>query len=84
MQEIVEPNNDLPDEGSVNLSVKLPALCSAKYCTNDPINDELVLTQMMKNIINSSKMIDYKKLCILEEKVLSIRLFNIVFCAIYP
>ena len=62
---------ETPDEGSVTITVELPALCSSKYCSTDvSTSDSLVLTQLLTSIVNKSKIIDRKKLCILEEKVI--------------
>ncbi|CAG2163196.1 unnamed protein product [Oppiella nova] len=65
---VIEPKVETPDEGYVEISVRLPALCSAKYCMTDSTNDALVLTQTLKDVLKQSKLIDVKKLCILEAK----------------
>ncbi|CAG2100720.1 unnamed protein product [Medioppia subpectinata] len=66
--EVIEPNIETPDEGSVEINVRLPAYCSPKYCMTDSTNDLLVLTQTLKDVVKQSKLIDLKKLCILEAK----------------
>ncbi|XP_054163354.1 exosome complex component RRP43-like [Oppia nitens] len=66
--ELIEANPETPEEGLIEITVELPALCSAKYCMTDSTNDALVLTQSLNNAIKQSKIIDLKKLCAVESK----------------
>jgi exosome complex component RRP43 len=66
--DLIEPKSESPDEGLITITVELPALCSVKYSSGVGNSDALVLQQLLQNVINQSKPIDLKKLCISEAK----------------
>lgn len=69
LQELATPKAEEPEHGFVITNVELPALCSPKYKPGPPSDHAQVTSYMVSDIINNSKCIDLKDLCIVPDKL---------------
>lgn len=67
--ELASPKADEPKKGYLIPNVDLPALCAAHFRPGPPSEQAQTSTQLVADIINSSKLIDLEDLCIQEGKL---------------
>ncbi|XP_072383158.1 exosome complex component RRP43-like [Diabrotica undecimpunctata] len=67
--ELCKPKADAPDKGFLVPNLELPPLCSSKFRPGPPSDQAQVLTQLIAEIIDNSKCINLKDLCICNDKL---------------
>ncbi|KAJ8978305.1 hypothetical protein NQ317_008177 [Molorchus minor] len=67
--ELCKPKADTPNQGFVVPNLELPPLCSPKFRPGPPSDQAQVLTQLIADIIENSKCVDPKDLCIYPDKL---------------
>ncbi|KAJ8949834.1 hypothetical protein NQ318_000533 [Aromia moschata] len=67
--EFCRPKAETPDQGFIVPNLELPPLCSPKFKSGPPSDQAQVLTQIIADIIQHSKCVDPKDLCIFPDKL---------------
>lgn len=68
-KELCRPKAATPNEGFIVPNLDLTPLCSAKFKSGPPSDQAQVLTQLLADVIENSKCIDLKDLCIHPDKL---------------
>ncbi|XP_059060186.1 exosome complex component RRP43-like [Achroia grisella] len=67
--ELATPKAEEPNQGFIVTNVELPALCSTKNKPGPPSDHAQVTNYLVSDIINNSKSVDLKDLCIVPDKL---------------
>lgn len=67
--QLAKPRDDRPDRGYLITNVDLPPLCSTLFKSGQSSEKSQMLTQLMFDILNESKCLNDKDLCIQENKL---------------
>nr|XP_021193091.2 exosome complex component RRP43 [Helicoverpa armigera] len=67
--ELATPKAEEPDVGFLVTNVELPPLCSSKYRPGPPSDSAQVTSNLVSDIVITSKCVDLKDLCIIPDKL---------------
>ncbi|KAL5204260.1 hypothetical protein ABZP36_009131 [Zizania latifolia] len=66
--ELTSPPSEAPDEGSVVVEFHMPPICSPLVRPGRPAEVAPVITKVLEDILMSSRMLNLKELCLINEK----------------
>lgn len=81
-QELATPKADIPDHGYIVPNVELSPLCSPKFRPGPPSEQAQVLSKLIDIVLNNSRALDLKDLCICKNKLVWV-LYCDILCLNY-
>lgn len=81
-QELATPKADIPDHGYIVPNVELSPLCSSKFRPGPPSEQAQVLSKLIDIVLNNSRALDLKDLCICKNKLVWV-LYCDILCLNY-